>query len=515
MGESRLQKGIRNAAFSVAAQVINLLLAFISRKLFVQFLSVEYLGLNSLFSNVLTMLSLAELGIGEAIGYALYRPIKENDQRKLHTYVNFYRRAYLVIAAVIGILGFILSFFLDHLYIEKPDLPENFRVIFLMFVANSVCSYIMGYKQTILVAGQREYIASVLRQVVHAIQSVAQIAVLAVYRNYYVYIFLQICATLVYNLIISNVVDRSYPFLNQKPHPKLEKAEKDRISRDVAALSVSKIAGVVMNGTDSILISKIIGVSTAGVASNYSMVIGSVNGIVWKALISIKPSLGNYNVDASIERKRALYDELFLVTFWIYCVVSVCLLVLLSPFVALWMGREYLVDQSVVFALILSFYVGGVNYPTYAFRTTHGRFEEVKWSYVASGMLNIVLSIILGIRWDVFGIFLATAISRICTSEIIEGRVLCEKILERKLLLYFVRHIGAFAVVVTNYLITKWSVSMIPDGGLSSFVLKATICFAVSNGFLLILLWRTKAFKAFFCRIKMLGKQKLRLDPKE
>lgn len=496
MSESRLQKSAQNAVINVAAQAVNLLLGFVSRRLFIQLLSVEYLGLNSLFSNVLTMLSLAELGIGEAIGYALYRPIKENDQEKLHSLVSFYQKAYLAIATVIGCMGFILSFFLDFLYLERPDLPENFRVIFLMFVANSVCSYLMGYKQTILIAGQQEYIGSVARQIVYALQSIAQIVVLAAFGNYYLYIFLQICGTLAYNLTISKVVDRKYPFLTEGKAQKLEKTEVQRISKDVAALSVSKISGVVMNGTDSILISKMIGVSTAGVASNYSMVISAVNGILWKALVSIKPSLGNFNVDASLARKRELYDELFLVTYWIYSVISVCLLIMLSPFVELWLGGEYLVDRPVVFALVLSFYVGGVNFPTYAFRTTHGRFEEVKWAYVASGVLNIVLSVIFGIRLGVLGIFLATVVSRVCTSEVMEGRVLYEKILLRKFCQYVVRLIGAFAVFAVNYLVTDRIVSLISFGGLFGFLLKGITCFTISNGLFLLLFWRTNGFIA-------------------
>lgn len=508
MSESRLRSGARNAAVNVAAQGINMLLAFVARRLFIQFLSVEYLGLNSLFSNVLTMLSLAELGIGEAIGYALYRPIKEDDREKIHGLVAFYRKAYLVIAAVIALIGFVISFFLDYLYAERPAMPEDFRIIFLMFVANSVCSYLMGYKQTLLVAGQREYIGSVLHQVVYLVQSVAQIAVLALFRNYYAYIFLQICGTLGYNFLISGVVNRAYPFLSGRFAPKLEKAETDRISRDVAALSVSKISGVVMNGTDSILISKIIGISTAGVASNYAMVINAANGILWKALVSIKPGLGNFNVDASLERKRELYDELYLLTYWVYCVVSVCLVVLLSPFVRLWLGGEYLVDQAVVFALVLSFYVGGVNYPTYAFRTTHGRFEEVKWAYVASGVLNILLSIIWGVRWGVFGIFLATAVARVCTSEVLEGRVLYEKILQRKLRWYFLRMAGGFAVFGAGCMAAQWSVSLIPEGGVISFILKGIICLAVSNGLLLALLGRTRAFKGLCRRAGALVRKK-------
>ena len=256
----------------------------------------------------------------------------------------------------------------------------------------------MAHKQSILVVDQRKYVVALVSQFIHVVNLVLQCIVLLLTRNYYLYLVCQIFGTLAINLILTIYVNRNYPWLKGKSSSKLEKEEKNSIFKDVKVLSISKIAGVVSNGSDSIVLTKLFGLLPVGFISNYSMVINTVNSFVWGALSSITGSIGQFNVDATLERKRTVFKELYLLTFWVYAFVSICLMVLLDPLVSVWIGKQYIIAKPLAAALILITYVSGLNFPFYTFRVTSGMFEPMKYNYVLFAAVNVGLSIVFG-RW--------------------------------------------------------------------------------------------------------------------
>ena len=492
------RKSAKNAFVSLLAQAFTLLLNFVSRSVFIRYLSTEYLGVNGLFSNVLTLLSFAELGIGGALVYAMYRPMKEKNEEKLSQLLSFYRKAYYGIALAVICVGFVLSFFVEYLVAEQPDIKESMQAVFWMFLLNNALSYMLAYKQSLLMVDQKEYVVSIVRQAVSIIQICAQILLLYFTHEYFAYLFCQLAGTILINIVLLLYVNKHYSWVTKK-HLKtsLDKEEKRRIFVDIKALSISKIAGVVSNGTDNIIIARIDGLLSVGMISNYTMIINLLKNLIWNTLSGITGSVGNFNVDSSSEHKRSVFKELFLVSFWIYGFVCVCLVVLLTPFITLWLGEDFIVDLKTVIALVAILYVSGINFPYYTFRVTCGLFDSVKYNYV-------ILSIILGIHYGLVGVYAATSISRLMTVELNEGRVVFEQILGLKYIDYIKQYFGALLLVSLASTIAMVLTNLVVLSGWIGLILKGIVCAIFVNIFFWAIFCNTPEYKNMKKRILLL-----------
>lgn len=507
--ENRTKKSAVNMLAGMGAQFCTLLLGFVSRTVFIRFLTVEYLGINGLFANVLTMLSFAELGIGEAMTYAMYKPVKENDRKLVNQLMTVYKKAYTSIALMVAAIGIVLSFFLNFVISEPPTIPESLQIIFWMYILNNAGSYLLAYKRSILIAYQENYIISGIQQGMKVVQQIVQIVLLYLTRQYYLYLAVEIICTIGNNIAISVVVQKRYPWINEQETDKLPKEVARDILKNVKSLSVSKVAGVISNGSDNIIISKLVGLSSVGLVSNYTLIINSLNGILWNGLSSITSSFGNFNVDSSIIEKRKLFDELFLCSYWLYGFLTVGLVTLVNPFITLWVGPNYILPKETVLALILIVYISGVNFPVYTYQVTLGMFDKMKYPYLLFGIFNIILSIILGLRWGLFGIYIATLISRLCTSEAASGYYVYRFGLKISPFEYVKKYVFAFIALCANCLITGYVVSLVPIGGVVGFVLKVIACTIVCNALYILFFFKTEPFLNLLRRATYLIKRRI------
>ena len=249
---SRTSNSIRNIKYAIFGQGIGIIISFFSRMVFVRILSAEYLGLNGLFTNILSILSLAELGVGPAIVYSMYKPLAEKNEYKLKALMSLYRKAYITIGIVIAVIGLTFTPFLDFFIKDIPNIP-NIKLIYLMFVANSSISYFFSYKRSLIIAGQKRYIATFYRYSFYFLLNIAQIIALLLTKNYILYLGLQIISTFLENVCVSNKADRLYPFIKTKGDERLDKAEKYTIVRNVKAMIFHKVGGTVINGIDNLL----------------------------------------------------------------------------------------------------------------------------------------------------------------------------------------------------------------------------------------------------------------------
>lgn len=502
--ENYTKKSAINAAIGLITNIISCLVGFASRAIFLRFLTTEYLGVNGLFSNILTILSFAELGIGEAMAFAMYKPMKDQQKEKIQRLLNFYKKAYIIIAIVVFVFGFAISFFLDYLITDKPNIPEKIPVLFWLFLINNTVSYFMVYKQAILVVDQKQYVVSIIRQLVHIGQVVLQCLILFITRNYYLYLVCQIVGTLLTNLFLSIYVNYKYPWTQKRGRAILEEDDKHAIFKDIKALAISKIAGVVSNGSDSIITAKLFGLTPVGLVSNYSMVISTINGFVWSALSSITGSIGQFNVDSSIERKRSVFNEIYLTTFWIYALVCICFMVLLDPFITVWLGAQYLIEKTVTAALVFNIFVSGLNFPFYTFRVTSGIFDPMKYHYVAYAAANVVLSIILGAQFGLAGIFVATFVARLICVEWKEGKVVFGDILQYKFQQFILQYGFSIIILFLIYCIVQFVVDLVQIEGWGGLFIKAIICFLMVNMVFCITFVKTKAFMGLLQKAKNL-----------
>lgn len=484
------------------SQLFTLLLSFVSRTVFIKFLTAEYLGISGLFSNVLTVLSFAELGIGDAMTYAMYKPVKEDNRKLVNQLMVVYKKAYTGITVVVGAIGLGLSFFLSFIIAEPPDIPESLQLIFWLYVVNNMASYILTYKKSILIAYQENYIVSEVQQIASLIQQIAQMIVLCFTKQYILYLIIQILCTILNNIIISVVVKKRYPWINEKDGEELPQEVSKEIFKNVKALSISKIAGVVSNGSDNIIISKFVGLSSVGVASNYTMIINSLNGILWNGLSSLTSSFGNFNVDSTIGQRRKLFNELFLCSYWLYGFMTIGIITLANSFVQLWVGSNYLVPQGVVLALVLITYISGVNFPVYTYQSTLGMFDKMKIPYVLFAVFNILLSILLGKNWGLFGVYIATSITRLCTSEVSSGYYVYRYGLKLSPLKYLKKYVIYFLILILNILVTNYAVSLVQIAGIIGFSIKVVTCTVVCNAIYFVCFFRTTEFRNLLIRAK-------------
>lgn len=484
------------------SQLFTLWLSFVSRTVFIKFLTAEYLGISGLFSNVLTVLSFAELGIGDAMTYAMYKPVKEDNRKLVNQLMVVYKKAYTGIAVVVGAIGLGLSFFLSFIIAEPPDIPESLQLIFWLYVVNNMASYILTYKKSILIAYQENYIVSEVQQIASLIQQIAQMIVLCFTKQYILYLIIQILCTILNNIIISVVVKKRYPWINEKDGEELPQEVSKEIFKNVKALSISKIAGVVSNGSDNIIISKFVGLSSVGVASNYTMIINSLNGILWNGLSSLTSSFGNFNVDSTIGQRRKLFNELFLCSYWLYGFMTIGIITLANSFVQLWVGSNYLVPQGVVLALVLITYISGVNFPVYTYQSTLGMFDKMKIPYVLFAVFNILLSILLGKKWGLFGVYIATSITRLCTSEVSSGYYVYRYGLKLSPLKYLKKYVIYFLILILNILVTNYAVSLVQIAGIIGFSIKVVTCTVVCNAIYFVCFFRTTEFRNLLIRAK-------------
>ena len=499
---NRTQKSVKNMTIGMLSQLFTLWLSFVSRTVFIKFLTAEYLGISGLFSNVLTVLSFAELGIGDAMTYAMYKPVKEDNRKLVNQLMVVYKKAYTGIAVVVGAIGLGLSFFLSFIIAEPPDIPESLQLIFWLYVVNNMASYILTYKKSILIAYQENYIVSEVQQIASLIQQIAQMIVLCFTKQYILYLIIQILCTILNNIIISVVVKKRYPWINEKDGEELPQEVSKEIFKNVKALSISKIAGVVSNGSDNIIISKFVGLSSVGVASNYTMIINSLNGILWNGLSSLTSSFGNFNVDSTIGQRRKLFNELFLCSYWLYGFMTIGIITLANSFVQLWVGSNYLVPQGVVLALVLITYISGVNFPVYTYQSTLGMFDKMKIPYVLFAVFNILLSILLGKNWGLFGVYIATSITRLCTSEVSSGYYVYRYGLKLSPLKYLKKYVIYFLILILNILVTNYAVSLVQIAGIIGFSIKVVTCTVVCNAIYFVCFFRTTEFRNLLIRAK-------------
>lgn len=408
MSSSRAVNSIKNIVSGAVARVVLLLLNFAVRTVFIRTLGNEYLSINGLYSNILGMLSLAELGFGTAMVYSMYQPLAEKNDRKLAALLRLYRKVYRVVGTCILILGVALVPFLDAIIKDPPNV-EHLTAYYLMYLGNSVLSYwFWSYKCAILTADQKEYVRTNLRTVLSIIKAAMQIVVLVWLRNFTFYLVVQLSATIFENMLSARRAEKMYEAFRVHEEDPLTAAERRQIAKDVKSLAIARLGHVALHSTDNIIISALIGVVWIGLLSNYLMIVETVTGVLCLFTGSLTASLGNYFAEKSKKEGVILFRRIEFINFWLYGICAVALVVLLDPFVFLWLGESYVLPFSVVLAIVINFFVQGYMNVLWTFRSAMGLFSQGWYRSLIVAAVNIVLSILLGKWWGVFGVLIAT-----------------------------------------------------------------------------------------------------------
>ena len=409
---SRKKSSIKNYIWANISTIVSLLFNFINKTVLIKTLGTTYVGINSLFTNILGILAITELGIGVAISFNLYEPLANNDKRKIQALINFYRKAYRIIALIITVMGAALIPFLPKIA-KGTENVKYLSLIFCIYIFNTVSSYLLIYKTTIFNADQKNYLLTKINTAVFAAVNIIQIIVLLLTKNFVLYLLVSSIINLGKNVYLNIYTGKKYPYLKSRNKESLSKEEKNRFFVDIKAVFYHQVASVVISQTDSIVTSSFINVNVVGLVSNYQMLISVIRGFVSTVFTAIQPSFGNLIVTTDSEYRHKTFNRINFVAFWLANFTSICLFMLIEPFITVWIGNSFLMSKGVLILLVLNYYIFIMRNPVNIVHNAAGLYDKTKISPIIETLINLAVSIILVQIWGVEGVYVGTLVSTI------------------------------------------------------------------------------------------------------
>lgn len=500
----RKKSSILNMITAYLGQFSAAIISLVARLFFVRILGREYLGINGLFANVLTLLSLVELGVGPAIIYCLYKPIADEDHEKIKSLMALFQKVYVIIGVIILILGLSLTPFLSIFIKEMPNIPY-LKLIYCLFVLNSSISYFFSYKKSLINADKYRYILPIYKYSIYLVTNVLQVIFLIVTKNYIVFLILQVISTLTENILVSRRADKMYPYLKDKNIKKLDTETSNSIMKNTKAMIGHKLGGIIVRSTDNILISKIIGLVAVGLYSNYLLIINALDAISNQVFNSITASAGNLCVSSDKEQSNKIFKAILFANFMIYIVFSTVLLTVFNPFIELWLGKDMLFNTSIVIVIVLNFYLTGMRKSVLLFRDAMGLYYEDRIKPFIESIINLVMSIILAYKYGVIGVFIGTTISTVTTCLWLEPWILYKYGFKKPVGPYFKTYFVYTLISFISVGLSYYLCSFITIIGLLGILLKLLISLIISILFIL-LFRKTDEFNYIFSVLKQTKK---------
>jgi len=497
----RTKKSIRNVSVMLITQIITLVLAFASRTIFIKTLGAEYLGLNGLFSNILNALSIAEMGMGTAICYALYEPIAKNDTEQIKSLLAFYRKCYFVVGIFVMLAGCLLIPFLPYLIKGDVPFPVNINYVYLCFLANSVISYFFAHKRAIIDETQNKYLTNAIDFSSKTLISIVQIFILIKFQNYMAFLYVQIAGTLLAAIAIYFLANKKFSYIKE-PSKLLSTEERKKIWSNVSILFLHKIGEKAIFGTNFLIISAFIGIAQVGIYSNYTLIINTVSIFVSLFIIGADASIGNA---IAILNKGDLYNVFKRISFLIFCISgisTVCLLNLLNPFIKLWIGETYILPYAVAVVISLNFFLTQNRSLLVVFKNDAGVFRPDMYKPLIEIVFNFGLSLFLVQYYGILGVISATLANSffICIGTDA-----------------YISHKYIFKCSVWNYakaclvqilaLLTAFAISFYLNSFIDNFAIKCLISISVSVSVYFLFFFRTEEFKYFVELLKKMVKK--------
>ena len=406
----RTKRSFYNVVVTVTTNVVILLTAFVVQKVLISSLGADYNGINGLFTSIISMMSLTDLGIGSAIIYHLYRPAAENHYKVINALLRFYRNSYIAISGVVLVIGAVVVFFIPQL-VGEVQIQDNIYFIFCLFLADCLCSYFLSYKKSLLYAYQMNYILDGIHFFYYILQNAAQVIVLLYFRSYIAFLILKIISKCIENGTISYYIRKNYSFTSDRQIYPLDKEVKYDIIKKVKGLLFHRLGSLLVTGSDSLVITSILGIFQMNLYTNYHLIIGGLTALLNKVFETLTSSVGNFLLDSSPERRREIYKNIDFLNFWFFGCCSVILYTVLQPVIILWIGEKYLLAGPTVFALTLNFYIQGMRDSVLTFKDAAGIYHQDRYMPLCEAMINIVCSVFLAHRIGMTGIFAGTILS--------------------------------------------------------------------------------------------------------
>lgn len=499
----RTKQSVKNIIASFLNYFVLSILRFVSRTIFIKLLGELYLGVNGLLTNVLGILSLAELGLSTAISFALYKPLSENNKEKIKSYMAFYKKTYLIISLVVLVAGLILLPFLNFFISDKSVIVDNLYLSYLIFLGNMVVSYLFSYKITLITADQREYHITIIHMITSIVTTLLQILSLYLFKNYTIYLVIGVITNIIQYLYISYYVNKMYPYLKDKNVKALTKEENTKIKVDIKSLLAHKIGSYFVDSTDNIIISKYLGLTVVGLYSNYYLLISMISKFITSIFSSLSSSIGNLYVESTTQKKYEVYKTYNFIGFSLFFISTICFLNLFNPFIeTIWLDSKYVFSFSSVIIICLNYYTNGVMHTNDVINSSAGLYTKDKYIPLIQSIINIIFSIILVKYYGLSGVFMGTIISCILPT-IVKPIIIYNNIFKMSSKIYFINYFKQILLLIIGSAITVYLTSIINISNpyiniivylLISLIIPLLIIFIVYN--------KTSEYKDAFERVR-------------
>lgn len=479
--KSRVESSHKNINTAILTKLIVMGIAFFLRTVFIKILGEEYTGINSLYNNILSILSLAEFGIGNIASYYMYNALVNNDNDKILMVVVYFKKIYRIIMALILMMGLMLVPIL-HLIVNSSLNRQQFVLYYILFLLNSVASYIYEYRIQVITADQKNYIISLSGAFSTVVMYFFQLILLFITRNYLLYLLVQLSFTVINRVILNNVACRHYEFLKSKEIVACRNPntiiDTDKIKKDMPITFLSKVASVLVNQTDSILISILFSTTVVGYYSNYMIIMSYITNFIGITYGAISASYGNLVASGNKKRILQMFDFTKFIFWMLATGIVVCYACVIQDFIPIWIGEKYLIQPIVVIAICLSCMVNTIYTPVLLYRNVMGIFREGAKAQIAVVIMNIVLSIFLGKKIGVAGVIFATPISKLFSVCFVDTLLVYKRLKKsiidgiRATLLYFIQFL-------TSVLLSYYVTSKIKIGGLAGIFIELIVCICI------------------------------------
>ncbi|WP_404987684.1 lipopolysaccharide biosynthesis protein [Clostridium culturomicium] len=492
----RVKKAGINVFVSLVTYIISFFPVFIVRKMFLTYLGEELLGLSSLYTNIIGLLAIVELGIGTAIIFALYKPFAEDDKVKIKGYVDFYAKFYRITGCIVSALGLCIIPFLNFFIKGQVGMVEA-RIYFILFLVNTVISYFFSYKLCMLYVSQQGYKVSILNTAAKVAIAVLQIISLKLFASFYIYLIIQIVVNLIYYLVTNLYIDKNFKWL-KTTDGHISNEEKSSLSKNMKALFIHKLGGLIVLGTDNILISTFLNLNIVAKFNSYNMVISSAQSIIISGLSSITASIGNLLTEEDNDKSYEVHKKLFFINFWIASFVTISLFNTLEQFVVIWLDKTQLIDSFTVAILLINLYFMLMRSSIDSFKEAGGIYYQDRYVAIIEAVVNLVSSLILVKLIGLPGIFLGTLISNFGVIFWIKPMLVYKYIFKKEVKnyfkVYFKYMLVALVPLVTTIVITS-SIKNVYT--ISFFLLNCVINIIVINVIYMVVFRNTNEFKYY------------------
>lgn len=497
----RTRKALMNASINIISYFIAFLPNLIVRKVFLDNLGNEMLGLNSLYTNIIGWLSIIEMGVGSAIVYSLYKPYAENDQKTIRAYIRFYGEVYRKIGIFIFILGILIIPLLKYFIKDGINLAIV-NIGFLLFLCNSFVTYLFSHKLCILNVAQEAYKLTIGTTLTKFLIAIFQVLMFKIKPSFILFIVIQLIINCIYLLIINVYIDLKYKWLSLGKE-KLNYNVKIELLKNIKAMFMHKIGALVVNSTDNILISSFVGLKTLANYTNYEIIITAMRLVVVNGLSGLTASIGNMLASDNKEQAYIIHRRIFFLSFWIVSLIIISLNNILNQFIAIWVGKEYLLDRFTFIIILINVYFGTMRGSVEQFQSASGQFYQDRYAAIAEAIINLVFSLILVKYIGIAGVFLGTLISNITVLFWTKPYVVYKYVFNKSIKEYFKLYFNYLFIAIIPLIITNLLTQSIKfKYDFKNLIVNIIINIIVINVIYVVIFFKTEEFRYYKNLIK-------------